>query len=71
MPILKPTSFATTIQYKGYRIEVSAVGKGFRASIFPPTATRPLANSPCNLEKSEEIEIVAEAKRLIDAHLVF
>lgn len=68
MPILKPAS-STSIQYKGYRIEVIAVGKGFRASIFPPNATRPLADSPCNLEKSEENDIVAEAKRVVDAHL--
>ena len=68
MPMLKPTP-SSAIQYRGYRIEVIAVGKGFRAQIFPPNATRPLADSPCNLEKSEENDIVAEAKRVIDVHL--
>jgi hypothetical protein len=46
------------------------VGKGWRASIFAsPNAMRPLADSPSNLEKSEKKEIVAQAKRVIDAHL--
>jgi hypothetical protein len=52
------------IEYEGYRIEVSSVGKGWRASIFAPGSTRPLTQSPSNLEK-----IVAEAKRIIDARL--
>ena len=69
MPIcVQPNPYAAT-QYKGYRIEVRAFGKGFRALIFPPDATRPLPDSPCNLEKGEENEIVAEAKRVIDGHL--
>jgi hypothetical protein len=55
-------------QYKGYRIEVSRVGKGWRATIFAPDATRPLADSPFNLEKSDKEEIVVKAKRVIDAH---
>jgi hypothetical protein len=33
-----------------------------------PDAIRPLVNSPSNLEKSDKKEIVAEAKRIIDAH---
>ena len=59
----------TTIEYKGFRIEVSPVGKGWRASIFPPGSNRALADSPSNLEKSRTDEIVAEAKRIIDARL--
>ena len=59
----------TTIDYKGYRIEVSPIGKGWRASIFSPGSNRPLADSPSNLEKSRTEEIVAEAKRIIDARL--
>ena len=59
----------TTIEYKGYRIEVSSVGKGWRASIFSPASTRALAESPSNLEKSRSEEILAEAKRIIDARL--
>ena len=57
----------TVIEYKGYRIEVSPVGKGWRAAIFAPGSTRALADSPSNLEKSSTEEIVAEAKRIIDA----
>jgi hypothetical protein len=59
----------TVIDYKGYRIEVSAVGKGWRASIFSPDSTSPWPNSPVNLEKSSTEEIVAEAKRIIEIRL--
>ena len=57
----------TVVEYKGYRIQVSPVGKGWRAAIFAPGSTRPLAESPFNLEKGRTEEIVAEAKRIIDA----
>jgi hypothetical protein len=67
------------IQYRHHRIEVSRVGKGWievsrvgkgwRASIFAPNAMRSLADSPSNLEKSDQKEIVAQAKRVIDTHL--
>jgi hypothetical protein len=57
----------TVIDYKGYRIEVAPVGKGWRASIFSPGSTSPWPNSPVNLEKSSTEEIVTEAKRMIEA----
>ncbi len=57
------------IQYKGYRIELSRVGKGWRASIFMPNASRPMADSPFNLEKCDEKEIVIAAKRVIGVHI--
>ena len=63
------TRTMTVVEYKGYRIEVSSVGKGWRASIFSLGSTRPWPNSPSNLEKSSEEEIVAEAKRAIEARL--
>ena len=44
------------------------MGKGWRAAIFAPGSTRAIADSPSNLEKSHSEEIVAEAKRIIDAH---
>jgi hypothetical protein len=59
----------TVIDYKGYRIEVCSVGKGWRASIFSPGSTTPWPNSPVNLEKSSTEEIVAEAKRVIEVRL--
>jgi hypothetical protein len=59
----------TTLEYKGFRIEVTSVGKGWRASIFEPGSSRTLANSPFNLEKSRSDEIIAEARRIIDARL--
>jgi hypothetical protein len=57
----------TTLEYRGYRIEVGAVGKGWRAIIFASGSRRALPDSPSNLEKSSSEEIVAEAKRIIDA----
>jgi hypothetical protein len=59
----------TVIDYKGYRIEVGAVGRGWRASIFSPGSTSPWPNSPVNLEKSSAEEIVAEAKRIVEMRL--
>jgi hypothetical protein len=59
----------TVIEYRGHRIEVTPVGKGWRAVIFAPGSTRALTDSPSNLEKSRNEEIVAEAKRIIDARL--
>jgi hypothetical protein len=59
----------TVVEYKGHRIEVSSVGNGWRAVGFAPRSTRALADSPSNLEKSRTEEIVAEAKRIIDARL--
>jgi hypothetical protein len=63
------TRTMTVIDYKGYRIEVGPVGKGWRASIFSPGSTSPWPNSPVNLEKSSKEEIVAEAKRIIELRL--
>jgi hypothetical protein len=59
----------TAIEYKGFRIEVSPVGKGWRAAIFSPGTIRAWADSPSNLEKSSKEDIVGEAKRVIDARL--
>jgi hypothetical protein len=59
----------TVVEYKGFRIEVSPVGKGWRAVIFAPGSSRALTDSPSNLEKSRTEEIVAEAKQIIDARL--
>jgi hypothetical protein len=57
------------LEYKGYRIEVNQVGRGWRASIYSPGAVSPWHDSPSNLEKSGAEDIVVEAKRIIDARL--
>jgi len=57
------------VEYKGCRIEVCRVGRGWRASIYSPGSTAPWRDSPANLEKSQAEEIVAEAKQVIDARL--
>jgi len=55
--------------YRGYRIAVGPVGKGWRALIFSPGSTSAWPESPTNLEKSGKEEIISEAKRIIDVHL--
>jgi hypothetical protein len=57
---------AERIDYRGYRLEVGPVGKGWRAAIYVPGSVSPLPESPATLEKSSKDEIVAEAKRIID-----
>jgi hypothetical protein len=59
----------TVVEYKGCRIEVCPVGKGWRASIFSPDSTSPWPNSPVNHEKSSAEEIVTEAKRIVEVRL--
>jgi hypothetical protein len=63
------TPTMTVVDYKGYKIEVTPVGKGWRASIFSPGSTAPWPNSPVNLEKSSTERIIVEAKRIIDVRL--
>jgi hypothetical protein len=60
---------AESIDYKGYRLEVSAVLKGWRASIYPPGSKSALPDSPSTLETCPKEAIVAEAKRIIDGRL--
>ena len=57
------------IDYKGYRLEVGPVGKGWRVAIYAPGSTNPLSESPSTLEKSSKDDIVTEAKSIIDALL--
>jgi hypothetical protein len=54
------------LNYKGYRLLIGPVGKGWRAAIFPPGSATALPESPARLEKSSSDEIVAEARRIID-----
>jgi hypothetical protein len=60
---------AEELDYKGYRLLVSPVGKGWRAMIFPPGSPSPLPESPAALEKSPKDAIVAEARKIVDARL--
>jgi hypothetical protein len=60
---------AESVGYKGYRVEVCAVLKGWRTSIYPPGSKTALPESPSTLERCPKEAIVAEAKRIIDAHL--
>jgi hypothetical protein len=57
------------IEYRGYRLEVGRVGKGWRVSIYLPGSRCVLPDSPTNLEKSSKGEIVAEAKSIIDGRI--
>lgn len=57
------------IDYRGYRVEIGPVGKGWRPAIYAPGSATPLLESPSMLEKSSEDNIVTEAKSIIDARL--
>ena len=65
----KSKSTTDIVEYKGYRLEIDPVCKGWRASIYSRGATSPLLDSPANLEKSPKEDIIAVAKQIIDARL--
>jgi len=53
--------------YKGHRIIVSSVGRGWRATIYVPGSNTALRESPASLEECRREVIVAEAKWIVDA----
>jgi hypothetical protein len=53
--------------YKGHRIVVSRVGKGWRAMIYVPGSNTALREGPASLEECRKEAIVAEAKWIADA----
>jgi hypothetical protein len=57
------------IDYNGYRLEVVAVGKGWRVSIYPPDSMSALHESPSILEKVSKETVIAEAKKIVDARV--
>ena len=57
------------MEYRGYRLEIGPVCKGWRVSIYSQGSTSPLRDSPANLEKSRKEDIIARAKQIIDARL--
>jgi hypothetical protein len=61
------TMAVETIHYKGYRLEVIPVGKGWRVSIYSQGSASALRESPCILEKVPKETVVAEAKKIVDA----
>jgi hypothetical protein len=62
-------NMAEELNYKGYRLLISPVGKGWRAMIYAPHSQSALAESPATLEKSSKQEIVAQARKIVDAQL--
>src|SRR5262249_58359241 len=56
------TRTMTIIDYKGFRIEVCAVGKGWRASIFSPGSTSQCPNSLAIFEKMATKKFLAKPK---------
>ena len=53
--------------YKGHRIVVSRVGRGWRAMIYAPGSNTALRESPASLEECRKEAVVAEAKWIVDA----
>ena len=60
---------AEELNYKGYRLLVSPVGKGWRAMIYAPGSPSALPESPATLEKSLKEAIIVEAKEIVDARV--
>jgi hypothetical protein len=60
---------AERIDYRGYRLEVGPVGKGWRAAIYAPGSASSLPESPAVLEKITREEIITQAKEIVDARL--
>jgi hypothetical protein len=60
---------AEHIDYRGYRLEVGPVGKGWRAAIYAPGSASPLPDSPAVLEKISKDEIIIEAQEIVDARI--
>ena len=60
---------AEELNYKGYRLLVSPVGKGWRAMIYAPGSQSALPESSAMLEKGTKEVIVAEARKIVDAQL--
>jgi hypothetical protein len=58
-----------TVEYRGYRLEIRPVCKGWRASIYSRGSTSPLRDSPANLENSRKEDIIARAKAIIDGRV--
>jgi integrase len=53
-----------TIDYKGYRLEVVPVGKGWRVSIYPPDSTLALRESRPSLRKCPKKQSLPRRRRL-------
>jgi hypothetical protein len=62
-------SMTHILEYKGYRLEIGPVCKGWRAAIYSQGSAAPLLDSPTNLEKSRKEDIIVRAKQIIDARL--
>jgi hypothetical protein len=60
---------AEELTYKGHRLLVSQVGKGWRAMILPPGSSIALPDSPATLEKCPKEAVVADAWKIVDARL--
>ena len=56
------------IEYKGFRLMPSRVGKGWRVEIFAEGSSSALPESPFILEKCSQEEIITEAKKIVDAN---
>lgn len=55
--------------YRGYHFLLSSAGKGWRVMIYAEGSRSAMPESPIELETFPKEEIVAEAKRIVDARL--
>ena len=57
------------ITYKGYRLDPSPVGRGWRVFVYPPGNKPVLSEYASSLEKGSKERVIKEAKEIVDAHL--
>lgn len=55
------------IQYKGFSLVPSKVGKGWRVNIFDADSTIPRPDSPCVLEPCGAADVLKEARDIVDS----
>jgi hypothetical protein len=63
----KPDAALEVIKYRGYNLVPSQVGQGWRVAIFPVGSSNALPESPCSLEKCTQEDVLADARKIVDA----
>ena len=54
------------INYKGFSLVPSQVGKGWRVNIYDPGSTASRPDSPCVLEPCAEADVLKDARKIVD-----
>ena len=61
--VIKPEAVIGVIEYKGFSLVPSQVGKGWRVNIFDPGSTAARRESPCVLEPCAAADVLKDARK--------